>query len=44
MRNFEKIQTNKSRSKYNAEAEHNRKMKKKRVKPGKHSKRYGEEF
>lgn len=44
MRNFEKIQTNKSRRAYNAEAEYNRKMKKKRVRPAKSNKRYGEEF
>lgn len=44
MRNFEKIETNKNRRPYDQEAERNRKMKKKRVKPGKHGKRYGEEF
>lgn len=44
MRNFEKIKTNKSRRPYDPEAERNHKMKKKRVKPGKHGKRYGEEF
>ncbi|WPJ55795.1 hypothetical protein RCIP0096_00066 [Klebsiella phage RCIP0096] len=44
MRNFEKIKTNKTRRPYDQEAERNRKMKKKRVKPGKHGKRYGEEF
>ena len=44
MRNFEPIKTNKSRRQYDAEAEYSRKMKKKRVRPAKHSKRYGEEF
>lgn len=44
MRNFEKIRTNKQRRPYDAEAEANRKAKKKRVRPAKHSARYGEEF
>lgn len=44
MRNFERIKSNKQRRPYDAEAERNRKMKKKRVRPGKHSSRYGEEF
>lgn len=44
MRNFEKIRSNKARRPYDAEAERNRKEKKKRVRPTKHSVRYGEDF
>lgn len=44
MRNFEKIETNKTRRPYSEEVERNRKMKKKRLKPIKHRKRYGREF
>lgn len=42
MRNFEKIVTKKQRRPYNEQVEYASKQRKKRLRPAKHSNRYGE--